>query len=201
MDIPKINRVTLSLPEEILRSQDGARFIQVEEPGCSYPTSNRSHGSFGTYTEFIVARAKKWMIQSPCAIVTAWRNGDTRAVKDANNRNLLQELRGLGCGVAKVRGCYAEVGCEASQENSFFVFVTDQNPGLPLKNDVYELACKYNQDCFLYKEPGLDSHAYLIGSNADFGIGKEVDLGILRINEMSAENYTKLDGGRISFGQ
>ena len=107
----------------------------------------------------------------------------------------------MGYGVAKVRGCYAEVGCEASQENSFFVFVTDQNPGLPLKNDVYELACKYNQDCFLYKEPGLDSHAYLIGSNADFGIGKEVDLGILRINEMSAENYTKLDGGRISFGQ
>ena len=118
MDIPKINRVTLSLPEEILRSQNGARFIQVEEPGCSYPTSNRSHGSFGTYTEFIVSRAKKWMIQSPCAIVTAWRNGDTRAVKDANNRNLQQTLRGKGYGVAKVRGCYAEVGCEASQENS-----------------------------------------------------------------------------------
>ena len=141
------------------------------------------------------------MIQSPCAIVTAWRNGDTRAVKDANNRNLQQTLRNKGYGVAKVRGCYAEVGCEASQENSFFVFVTDQNPGLPLKNDVYELACMYNQDCFLYKEPGLDSHAYLIGSNADFGIGKEVDLGILHINEMSADNYTKLDGGRISFGQ
>ena len=76
-----------------------------------------------------------------------------------------------------------------------------QNPGLPLKDKVFDLACKYNQDCFLYKEPGLDSHAYLRGSNADFGIGKEVDLGILRINEMSAENYTKLDGGRISFGQ
>lgn len=200
METSKITSVTLSLPEEFLRSSDGPRFMQIEEPGSNYPGSSRSFRSSGTMMEMIVSRAKKWMMQSPCAIVTAWRHDDTREAKDTKNEKLMNVLRNKGYGVAKVRGYYAEAGQKASTENSFFVFITHRNPGLPLKDDVFDLAKEYNQDCFLYKEPGINSHAYLIGTNEDFGIAREVDLGVLQINEMSAENYTKLDGGQISFG-
>lgn len=200
METSKSTSVTLSLPDEFLRSADGPRFIQIEEPGSNYPGSSRSFRSSGTMKEMIVSRAKKWMMQSPCAIVTAWRHDDTREAKDTKNEKLMNVLRNKGYGVTKVRGCYAEVGQNASTENSYFVFITNRRPGLPLKDDVFDLAKKYNQYSFLYKEPGINSHAFLIGTNEDFGIAKEEDLGALKINEMSVENYATLDGGQISFG-
>jgi len=143
-------------------------------------------------------RAISWMTNRDCAILSGWRCDNSRKVNDDNNRNICNTLRENGYGVCKCRGCYAEAGKEVSAENSFFVF-DNNNRGKAFFDSVRELAEKYEQDCFLFKEAGENKPAFLFGTNAKFGMGKRQDLGPLHIGSYDAENFTKIGSGQISF--
>ena len=141
-------------------------------------------------------RSLYWLNNRNCAILTAWRGSYTKAENNRRNQELQNSLRNLGYGVIRVKGCYAEVGRPVEKENSFLVFDLDDTPDF--KDKIYEQSERYEQDCFLYK--ALDEEvAYLIGTNDDFGKGKIITAGALRINSNDAENFSEVASGRVSF--
>lgn len=143
-------------------------------------------------------RAVYWITTTDCANITAWRSDNNRAINDANNRELQETLRAMGYGVIKLQGFYAEVGRDASKENSFLVF--DRNDDPNFYHNLRMLSEKFNQDCFLYKAAEEDV-AYLIGTNEDFirDHGERKEAGRLRIGNLSATIYSEIGSGRISF--
>ena len=141
-------------------------------------------------------RAYKWLTTCNCAIVTAWRKGNTREINDKNNRALQRSLRKKGYGVSKVKGYYIGVDNEVGSENSFLVF--DHKGNLNLRDDVYQLSEKYEQDCFLYSEKG-DMPTILVGTNDKFGKDKCIELGQLEVDNPYSENYTEIGSGKVSF--
>ena len=141
-------------------------------------------------------RSYYWLTNRSCAILSAWRGNYSRKENDNRNRELHKSLRNLGYGVIRVKGCYAEIGRNVEKENSFLVFDLDDTPDF--KERIYEQSEYYEQDCFLYK-PIEGKRAYLIGSNDDFGKHEEKDAGFLHINLTTAENYSEVGSGRISF--
>ena len=141
-------------------------------------------------------RAYKWLTTCNCAIVTAWRKGNTREINDKNNRALQRSLRKKGYGVSKVKGYYIGVDNEVGSENSFLVF--DHKGNLNLRDDVYKLSEKYEQDCFLYCEKG-DAPATLIGTNDQFGKNRCEELGPMKIDIHRNDNFTEIGNRSISF--
>lgn len=141
-------------------------------------------------------RSLFWLNNRNCAILTAWRGSYTKAENNRRNQELQNSLRNLGYGVIRVKGCYAEVGRPVEKENSFLVFDLDDTPDF--KDKIFEQSERYEQDCFLYK-PLDEEVAYLIGTNDDFGKGKIITAGALRINSMDAENFSEIASGRVSF--
>lgn len=145
-------------------------------------------------------RAMHWMETKDCAVLTAWRKCYTYEVNSSNNEELQKALRDKGFGVAKVKGMYAEVGKKLDSERSFLVvdLLGDSDTFYKI---VYDFSEKYEQDCFLYKKAGIDSHAYLIGTNEDFikENGPKQEAGYLSINNKKAQAYTEVGSGRISF--
>lgn len=141
-------------------------------------------------------RSLYWLNNRNCAILTAWRGSYSKAENNHRNQELQNSLRNLGYGVIRVKGCYAEVGRPVEKENSFLVFDLDDTPDF--KDKIYEQSERYEQDCFLYK--ALDEEvAYLIGTNDNFGKGKFITAGALRINSNDAENFSEVASGRVSF--
>ena len=141
-------------------------------------------------------RSLYWLSNRNCAILTAWRGSYTKAENNRRNQELQNSLRNLGYGVIRVKGCYAEVGRPVEKENSFLVFDLDDTPDF--KDKIFEQSELYEQDCFLYK-PLDEEVAYLIGTNDDFGKGKIITAGAMRINSMDAENFSEIASGRVSF--
>ena len=143
-------------------------------------------------------RAVYWISLKNCANITAWRSENTRAANDANNRELQETLRAMGYGVIKLQGFYAEMGHDVSKENSFLVF--DKNDDPDFYANLRTLSEKYDQDCFLFKAVDEDV-AYLIGTNEDFikTKGERIEAGRLRIGNLSAETFSKIGSGIISF--
>ena len=141
-----------------------------------------------------INRAVQWMEMKECAILTAWRDGNTRAQNDSANKDLQHSLRDNGFGVIKVKGV-----ADWGKEDSFITFNLNDADSAVFYDAVFNLSAKYHQDCFLYKEAGALSPAYLVGTNDSFGIGRKESLGLLRINEMSPEAYSEVGSGTISF--
>ena len=148
-----------------------------------------------------INRASHWLETTDCAIVTAWRADLSRSQNDSNNTSLHNTLRENGFGVIKVKGYYAEVGHETSSENSFLTFRRPPCSPHLFYDTLFNLSKHYKQDCFLYKEAGLDSPAFLIGTNKEWGMGRKEKIGMFKINEMSPEAYSRVGSGTISFSK
>ena len=141
-------------------------------------------------------RSIDWLNHRNCAIVTAWRGKYKRKENNERNRTLQKKLRALSYGVIRVKGCYAEIGRPLEKENSFLVF--DLEDTKDFMQNIYDLSEYNEQDCFLYK-PVDEEVAYLVGTNDHYGKGK-IDLaGFMRINSETAEAFTKVASGIISF--
>lgn len=169
-------RLTITLPHKEL--------VELA-PGLGEDSSDLSKG---------INRAVHWMENAECAILTAWRDGNTRAQNDSDNDDLQHSLRNCGFGVIKVKGI-----ASWGKEDSFITFKRNQGDMPSFYDTVFSLSAKYEQDCFLYKQAGLLSPAYLVGTNDSFGIGRKENIGLLRINEMSPEAYSEIGSGTISF--
>lgn len=143
-------------------------------------------------------RSYHWINNCDCGIITAWRSTKVRKENDANNKKLQRTLRKLGYGVSKVRGFYKEIGQEPNTENSFLVFDLKNN-SKEFRDNLYHLSEKYEQDSFLYNQVGYNMPAIEIGTNDNFGKGKIKIAGRLRFGNMSAEAYSEIGSGRISF--
>lgn len=152
--------------------------------------------SDGDVLHYSLNRTVYWLNNRNCAILSAWRGEFSRTENDKRNNELQQSLRSLGYGVIRIKGCYAEVGQPVGKENSYLVF--DLEDTQDFRDAIFEHSERYHQDCFLFK-PVNEDNAYLIGTNDDFGKGKIEPIGILRINSFSAENYSEVGSGRISF--
>ena len=148
--------------------------------------------------KYSLNRSVFWLNSRNCAIITAWRGKYSRAENNKRNHDLQISLRKYGYGVIRVQGCYAEVGRSIEKEDSFLVF--DIEDSHDFRDKIYEQAEKYEQDCFLYK-PLDEINAYLIGTNDDYGKGKIDLIGALRINNIDADNYSKIGSGIVSFEQ
>ena len=186
--------IDLSMPENELKAmEDNEVLTNIEDSPNISPD-----GSFFTGCAACnLYRSLSWLVNCDCAIITAWRSSNTRKSNDTNNSLLQQALRSFGYGVSKVRGVYAEVGKNASKENSFLVFDLQHDSNLFYKN-VKALSQQFEQDCFLYKRAGRNTLAYLVGTNENFGYEKKV-VGRLHIGSMSAKEYSEIGSGRISF--
>ena len=152
--------------------------------------------SDGDVFHYSLNRTVFWLNNRNCAILSAWRGEFSRTENDRRNSELQQSLRSLGYGVIRLKGCYAEVGQSVGKENSYLVF--DLEDTQEFRDIIYEHSERYNQDCFLFKPVNEDS-AYLIGTNDNYGKGKVDNVGILHINSVTAENYSEVGSGRISF--
>ena len=163
-----------------------------------YQEYDQQHGNPNPDDVFYrsLKRSIHWLTHRNCAIVTAWRGKYNRKANDARNNELQQKLRALGYGVIKVKGCYAEIGRPLEKENSFLVFDLDDSKNF--MQNIYDLSEYYEQDCFLYK-PVDEEVAYLVGTNDDYGKDR-IDLaGYLTINSETADAFTKVASGIISF--
>ena len=146
-----------------------------------------------------VSRAKYWFINKDCAILTTWRAHKTREQKNEDNRQLVADLRELGYGVTKVRGCYVNSKNEINKENSFLV-INFSDSSDNFFDAIFRFSENYQQECFLYKSKD-DETAYLVGTSDEFkyGRGNIVAAGTLHINNISATNYSQIGSCQISF--
>ena len=183
--------IDISLPEKELKELENLDVLANGSRNDS--TLNVSYA-----TNASLNRAVYWISLKNCATITAWRSENTRAVNNANNCKLQEALRAMGYGVIKLQGFYAEMGHDVSKENSFLVF--DKNDDPDFYANLRTLSEKYDQDCFLFKAVDEDV-AYLIGTNEDFikTKGERIEAGRLRIGNLSAETFSKIGSGIISF--
>lgn len=183
--------INISLPEKELKELENLDMLANGSRNDS--TLNVSYA-----TNASLNRAVYWISLKNCATITAWRSENTRSANDANNRKLQETLRAMGYGVIKLQGFYAEMGHDVSKENSFLVF--DKNDDPDFYANLRTLSEKYDQDCFLFKAVDEDV-AYLIGTNEDFikTKGERIEAGRLRIGNLSAETFSKIGSGIISF--
>lgn len=194
------------LSEELISKVDSlydeAQKSSVTKVLLTLPEGEMSAEGFEVLPESLsdgLNRAHSWLIKSNCAILSAWRGHYSRHENDNRTKELQKSLRQLGYGVFNVRGCYAEMGKDVSKENSFLVYPLNGDNAEVFKTNIFDLSTEYEQDCFLYKDAGAGSHATLIGTNEDFGIGRIEDIGTIRLNSSSAENFTQAGSGTIAF--
>ena len=146
-----------------------------------------------------ISRAKYWFMNNDCAILTTWRADKTKKQNNEDNKELVSDLRKLGYGVTKVRGCYVNSNNEINKENSFLVINFSDNSD-NFFDAIFRFSENYQQECFLYKSKN-DETAYLVGTSDEFkyGRGKIVAAGTLHINSIYATNYSQIGPGQISF--
>lgn len=172
--------------------------VNVDLPQSSIDEALQDFGidSVGDVLHYSLNRTIYWLNNRNCAILSAWRGEYSRTENDRRNNELQQSLRSLGYGIIRLKGYYAEIDKSIGKENSYLVF--DPEDTEEFRDNIYEHSERYNQDCFLFKPVNKDC-ACLIGTNDDFGKGKVEEVGILRINSVTAENYSEVGSGRISF--
>lgn len=142
-------------------------------------------------------RAREWLSRCDCAILSGWREGNTRKVNDENNRTILNTLKEKGYGLCRCRGYYPEHGKTFSIENSFFTF--DRNhSGKDFFESVRSLAEQFDQDSFLYIEAN-GGKRFLYGTNDDFGKGKKEYLGALHVGAKENECFTRFGNQEMVF--
>ena len=142
-------------------------------------------------------RAREWLSRCDCAILSGWREGNTRKVNDENNRTILNTLKEKGYGLCRCRGYYPEHGKTFSIENSFFTF--DRNhSGKDFFESVRTLAEKFDQDSFLFIEAN-GGKRFLYGTNDDFGKGKKEYLGALHVGAKENECFTRFGNQEMVF--
>lgn len=126
----------------------------------------------------------------------------TTAEKKSRNHDLMAALLHYGYGVTKMRGNYIEnfgtINAKEVGENSFFVVNLHNNSNF--LNNVFELSEYFNQNSFLYKPKGKNTHAFLIGTNAgEFpGYGRQLDQGEVHIN-VDSEFRSRVGNSSFSF--
>lgn len=145
-----------------------------------------------------ISRARHWFLNKDCAILSTWRYGKTREQKNQDDKQLVNDLRVLGYGVIKVRGCYVDSKGDINKENSFLV--TNLTDNSEFFEAIYGFSEKYEQESFIYKSKNNET-AYLVGTSDEFkyGRGNKVAAGTLHINNMTAENFSLIGSGQISF--
>lgn len=181
--------MVIYLPKEEIGELEEFNVIERDK------TPKRPGNSFGGIT-----RVTSWMSKCDCAIISGWREENTRKVNNDNNREIEQRLREAGYGVCKCCGCYAEVGKAVSRENSIFTFDNDSNStGEKFFSLVKELSEEFGQDSFLYKKAGKDSNACLYGTNDDFGRGRQEELGHLHIESFTSNFFTSIGSKKVAF--
>ena len=138
-----------------------------------------------------------------CAIFTAFRGGYTLEENKARNALLKADMEALGMNFRPVDGCYKEADwIYKCVEYCYFVYNADETQNLSFFEKAFQLAAKYNQDCFLYKRGGINRTAFLVAtSNA----GRE-DLranikfaGQLYLNVPEVDAWTDCSDGRFAF--
>ena len=185
--------------EEADKSESGFRIIidvqnaTIEE---MYQELNKIWGTDKQCLNYSLNRSVHWLNNRNCAIISAWRGNYNREENDKRNFELQKALRGYGFGVIRVKGCYPEIGKDVEKENSFLVIDLEDTPDFAER--IYEQSEHYEQDCFLYK-PIDEKTAYLIGTNDRFGKDRIDVAGILHINSLTAEQYSEVGSGRLSF--
>lgn len=168
---------------------DNSLVNQMKEVDEDYDNPERS-------LESSLNRTVYWLNKRNCAILTAWRSEYNRSTNNRRNNELQKSLRELGYGVIRVKGCYMPVDKPIVEERSFLVI--DLKDTADFKEHIYRLSEYYGQECFLYK-PLKGEKAYLIGTNEVFGKRKEVFAGVLYINSSTAQNFSEVASGTISF--
>ena len=186
--------------EEKQKSYDSTISIDLSDLAIDemYQEYDQQHGNPNSDEELrhSLNRSIQWLRHRNCAILSAWRGKYNRKENDERNSTLQKKLRVFGYGVIRVKGCYAEIGRPLEKENSFLVFDLDDSEDF--MQNIYELSEYNEQDCFLYK-PVDEEVAYLIGTNDDYGKDR-IDLaGFMRINSETADAFTKVSNGTISF--
>ena len=185
--------------EEADKSESGFRIIidvqnaTIEE---MYQELNKIWGTDKQCLNYSLNRSVHWLNNRNCAIISAWRGKYNREENDKRNFELQKALRGYGFGVIRVKGCYPEIGKDVEKENSFLVIDLEDTPDFAER--IYEQSEHYEQDSFLYK-PVDEKTAYLIGTNDRFGKDRIDVAGILHINSLTAEQYSEIGTGRLSF--
>ena len=185
--------------EEADKSESGSRIIidlqnaTIEE---MYQELNKIWGTDKQCLNYSLNRSVHWLNNRNCAIVSAWRGNYNREENDKRNFKLQRTLRDYGFGVIRVKGCYPEIEKKVEKENSFLVIDLEDTPDFAER--IYEQSEHFEQDCFLYK-PIDEKTAYLIGTNDRFGKDRIDVAGILHINSLTAEQYSEVGSGRLSF--
>lgn len=184
--------------ERLANLSDPLITVEVSEATIDdmYDDFDKEKGIEKQKLEYGLNRSVHWLNNRNCAILSAWRGNYNRTENNKRNQELQQALRSYGFGVIRVKGCYPEIGKSVEKENSFLVIDLEDAPDF--EEIIYEHSEQYEQDCFLYK-PVDEEKAYLIGTNDDFGKDKLEFVGILRINNQDAEQYSEIGSGRISF--
>lgn len=186
--------------KKVERENEKGPHISIDVPQTAindmYDEYDEDHGIDDDTCEYSLNRSIYWLENRNCAIITAWRGNYNRVENNNRNNELQKDLRKLGYGVIRVKGCYPEMGKEVEKENSFLVIDLEDTPDFT--DRLYEKSESYEQDCFLYK-PIDEKTAYLIGTNDDFGKDRIEVAGILRINSLNAEQYSEIGSGRLSF--
>lgn len=180
--------IDILLTEELISILQARNLLRRAE--ASVGVSNLNAG---------VNRAVHWLVECNCAIISGWRQGNTREENDRNNQDLQTELRRLGYGVMKVRGHYAEVGGATDTENSFIVFDVKGEDPILFYETIRALSERFDQDCFLFKEAGREKQAYLVGTNEAFGRNRRIPQGTLRIGAREEGAFTSVRGGGFFF--
>ena len=189
----------LKIIEEADKSESGFRIIidvqnaTIEE---MYQELNKIWGTDKQCLNYSLNRSVHWLNNRNCAIISAWRGNYNREENDKRNFKLQRTLRDYGFGVIRVKGCYPEIEKKVEKENSFLVIDLEDTPDFAER--IYEQSEHFEQDCFLYK-PIDEKTAYLIGTNDRFGKDRIDVAGILHINSLTAEQYSEVGSGRLSF--
>lgn len=159
--------------------------------------------------ESSLSRVRKVWTEHDTGTITAFRDiedcgdGDTipKTEKKSRNRDLKSILLGMGYGVTKVKGSWAENGVEQNEASFFVVDINDKGS---LKKDLIKLGTKYEQDAITYADAGSDYYA--IGTNTcpdswpGFGtIGKSEKLGVPKFGKTGINGYSKVNNRAFVF--
>ncbi len=194
--IYELEKIDVEKEEKLKNTVDPVVNVDLSQSAIDEALQDFGIDSDEDVLKYSLNRTVYWLNNRNCAILSAWRGEYSRTENDRRNSELQLSLRELGYGVIRVKGCYAEVGRPIGKENNFLVF--DLEDSHEFREKIYEHSERYNQDSFLFK-PINEDNAYLIGTNDVFGKGKIKNLGILHINSITAENYSEVGSGRISF--
>lgn len=151
---------------------------------------------------------KAWM-KYDTGTITAFRDSEdcgdgdtiTKSEKRRRNGELKQILRGMGFGIAKVKGVWFEGDVEVSEES---FFVVDINNKGNLKSKLIELGTHYEQDAITFAK--ASGYYFAISTNTcknawpgSGKIGVEVKLGSPKFGRSGINGFSKVNNRAFVF--